>query len=425
MDPTLFHIPNEIFGMPVFGAGLLLIVWAVGSALLLTWLVWRQGFNADTLGNIPLLLMIGAAIWLLLPRMLDEKGQGLPIRGYGVMVLVGMALGTALAVWRGRQRGVSSELIFSLIFWMFVPGVIGARLFYVIEYWHDFQRPTAFETFVETIKITEGGLVIYGALLGGFVGLVACIRKYRLPVLPTFDLLAPSVMLGMTFGRIGCLLNGCCFGGVCELPWAIQFPPGSPPYLHQVEHGEMFLHGLKVVGDPQSPPVITAVESGSPAESHGLKAGQTITTINGMPIKSVEWAQVALLDAAKHGSQLSVSTADTGEVTWPITPPTGSRPVHPAQIYSSINNLLICLFLLAISPFCRRDGSLFALLLTIYPITRFLLEIIRTDEAAIFGTGLSISQNVSLLLLVAAVGVWAYVLRQPPRKTLSMAAHGA
>ena len=55
-------------------------------------------------------------------------------------------------------------------------------------------------------------------------------------------------------------------------------------------------------------------------------------------------------------------------------------------------------------PFRRRDGELIALLLTIHPITRFLLEIIRTDEPAVFGTGLSISQNISILLLAAGVG---------------------
>ena len=66
-------------------------------------------------------------------------------------------------------------------------------------------------------------------------------------------------------------------------------------------------------------------------------------------------------------------------------------------------------------PFRRRDGEVIALLLTIHPISRFLLEIIRTDEPAVWGTGLSISQNISLLILVLAAGLWFYILRQPRR----------
>ena len=88
-----------------------------------------------------------------------------------------------------------------------------------------------------------------------------------------------------------------------------------------------------------------------------------------------------------------------------------SRPVHPTQIYSSINAALICLLMLAIYPYRTRDGQVIALMLTIYPITRFLLEIIRTDESAVFGSGMSISQNVSVLLILGIVGLWAYVLR--------------
>ena len=95
------------------------------------------------------------------------------------------------------------------------------------------------------------------------------------------------------------------------------------------------------------------------------------------------------------------------------TPPPRSHPVHPTQIYGSIGALLICLLLLAYDPFRRRDGELWALMLTVYAVTRFLEEVIRTDEPPILGTGMTVSQNVSLLLLLAAMGLWYYVLRQP------------
>ena len=95
--------------------------------------------------------------------------------------------------------------------------------------------------------------------------------------------------------------------------------------------------------------------------------------------------------------------------------PQSSLPVHPAQLYSAVDALLLCLFLLAYYPYRRRDGEVFALMVTIHPIARFLQEIIRTDESAVFGTGLSISQNISLLMLVGAAGLWLYLTRLPRR----------
>jgi phosphatidylglycerol:prolipoprotein diacylglycerol transferase len=93
--------------------------------------------------------------------------------------------------------------------------------------------------------------------------------------------------------------------------------------------------------------------------------------------------------------------------------PARSLPVHPTQLYSAIHAGLLAWFLWSWYPFRRRDGEVFALLITIYPISRFLLEIIRIDESAVFGTGLSISQNISLALLASAVGLWIYLLRKP------------
>ncbi len=95
-----------------------------------------------------------------------------------------------------------------------------------------------------------------------------------------------------------------------------------------------------------------------------------------------------------------------------VAPPPRSLPVQPTQIYSTIDALLLCLLLLAYAPFRRRDGELFALMMSIYPVTRFLIESLRSDEAAVFGTGMSISQNVSLLLLVCAAAL--VVLHSPP-----------
>lgn len=440
MRQTLFYIPDQIAGMPLFGAGVLLIVWAIVSAVVLVQLLRRQGFNADTRGYALLLGILGAAIWLLLPR-LCEPGSGLPIRGYGTMLLVAVVVAAALAVWRGRQLGIDADTIFGITFWLFVPGIIGARVFYVIEYWPWFyvapagpslgdMLAAAGATLQKLLNVAQGGLVVYGSLIGGLVGILAFSRVYKLPVLATLDLMAPSLVLGAAIGRLGCFLNGCCFGGACDLPWAVEFPPGSPPYEYQVEHaqlalppldevrqGKLFVQGLKVLGPLTSPPVISEVEPGSAAQRAGLKAGEAIVAINQFQVANVDEAQRALLLAYRGGPLIGLTAKGHATVRWRLSgPPAHTHPIHPTQLYSAIDSLVLCLLLLAYDPFRRRDGELIALMLTMYPITRFLMEMIRTDEPGQFGTSLTISQWVSLTILACMIPLWFAILRRPAKK---------
>ncbi len=514
MAQTLFRIPNEIADIPVFGMGILLAVWTVFSIVLMTIMVRRHGLDRETQSYLPVLVLVAAVIAWVLPRLTDDVG--LPIRGYGVMLLLAVVSAVALAAWRGRRVGFDPEMVFSLAFWAFIPGIIGARLFYVIEYWPSYYVPGDMrETLGRIVNVAQGGLVVYGSIFGGIAGILACIVRYRLPALATLDLLAPSLMLGIAIGRLGCFLNGCCFGGLCELPWAVQFPAGSPAQVHQIEYGLGYIHGLKVPSLPRAkyggegaPARIAAVEPDSPAARAGLKPGDVIKAINGRPIDSTKQAQWQLIQAGRPELVFRGTSSDLPYVRWtlerhphlhdaspgePLTffgvtlvagegafpvvaavrsgsaaaregvapqqqlltvsgkpvrsldealqllerheaapwliietagsiapaewtikqPPPGSMAVHPTQLYSVIDGLVLCLFLLAYAPFRRRDGEVTAMALTLLPITRFMLEIIRTDEPAVFGTGLSISQNVSVLVLAAAIALWAWILTRP------------
>ena len=410
---TLFYIPDqEIAGLPLFGRGWLLLAWVIFSVILLIWLVRKQGSKAEAWGYVPLLALVGLAIWWLLP-VLCKDGRGLPIRGYGVMLLLAVAAAVALAVWRARRLGLDPELILTLAFWAFVPGIIGARAFYVIEYWADFQKTTPGEALVAIVNVTEGGLVVYGSVVGGILGLVGFIYKYKMPPLATFDLVAPGFLLGMAIGRLGCLLNGCCFGATCDLPWAVTFPPDSPPYQSQVRRGQMY--GFELSGDPGAQPVVEKVEPESPAGNAGLSPGAVLRSINGYSVQSAGQAHQVIADLFREQQPLIIQTEDERRFKLPAIPiPRRSLPVHPTQLYSAANALMLCLFLLAYAPFCRRDGELWATFMLLYPITRFLLEMIRVDEPGVFRTGLTISQLVSLMLLLCAMAFWAHVLMKPP-----------
>jgi phosphatidylglycerol---prolipoprotein diacylglyceryl transferase len=413
MRQTLFYIPNEIPGLPlpVFGFGLLLLVWAVASAGMLLWLVRRQGWNADSRAHLPMMALFGLAILFLLPRMLDEQGR-LPVRGFGVTLLVAVGAATALAMHRARRMRVDPEIMLSLVIWLFVPGIVGARLFYIIEYWDDFRKLTDAGTLDVVATLAQLGNVAQGGLV-----------VYKIPVLPLADLVAPSLALAQGLGRIGCFLNGCCFGGLCELPWSVTFPPDSPPYVRQVQEGQFY--GLRIASaDGDSTwPVIAELRPGTPAADSTLKIGDRVTSINGADVATLADAQRALSETSLGGGRLAIETSDgDGPVVLrTLTTAERSLPVHPTQIYSTIDGLVICLFLLAVYPYRRRDGETAAWLLTLYPTTRFLMEMIRTDEPGMFGTGLTISQLVSLGVLACAAALWIYLRSRPTGSVLETA----
>ncbi|HEX4149613.1 MAG TPA: prolipoprotein diacylglyceryl transferase family protein [Pirellulales bacterium] len=402
-----------MFHVPLAESGLMLGVWALASAAVLFYQVRRHGWGRETLAYVPLLLLIGGVVAFVLPAIADP--QGLPIRGYGVMLLSGVVAALVLTLVRARRRGLDPEMINNLGFWLFLGGIVGARLFYIIEYRQQYMRGSLRETLLAVVNLSQGGLVVYGSIFGGALALVLFARKYRLPAMALTDLVAPAVLLGVSLGRIGCFLNGCCYGGVCELPWSVRFPWHSPPHVRQAELELIYLHGIKLAAGANNAPLIAEIEPGSDAARHGLQPGMRIESINGIRATNAQDARLLLLETYGPGHRVSIVAGDDPRPRqWLLTGPDEmSLPVHPAQLYSSLDGLLICLFLLAWDPFRRRDGELLAWSATIYPVTRFLMEMIRTDEPSVFGTGLTISQNISLAILLGGGLFWLYLRRQP------------
>jgi phosphatidylglycerol:prolipoprotein diacylglycerol transferase len=424
MCSELFRIPYEIGGVKLFGFGVLFWIWAIAAVITFIGLARKSGNIADALGTLPVLALLGVAI-VFLPRIFPE---GLPVRGYGLMLLIGITAGVGMAMYRARQGGLDPEIILSLAVWLVVCGVIGARLFYVTEYWNEsFAGKNFRDTLLEIANIPEGGLVIFGGFIGAAVGFTIFVAKHRLPFLAIADLIAPSMAIGLAFGRIGCFLNGCCYGGETNLPWHVTFPKFStrfevdrpadlqhfsPVYTDQASRGE--LQGFHINSQGSEPAVIQRVNPNTPADVAGLKAGDVVASINGLQIRSLYNAKLQLLELTKSQRAIHLELRDRRTVDIPaISLPDRSLPVHPTQLYSAIDAGIIGWLLWSFIPFRRRDGEAIALLLTIHPITRFLLEIVRTDEPAVFGTGLTISQNVSLGLLACAAGLWWYLSRQP------------
>ncbi len=178
----------------------------------------------------------------------------LPIYSYGFMLMVAFLVAISIARWRARKEGVDPNKITDLGIYLVCAGILGARGFFIIQFFDDYKN-NLFSIF----KIYEGGLVYYGGLFTGIVTLFLYVKKHHLPFLKIVDVVTPSAALGLGFGRIGCFLNGCCFGKIApHMPWAMQFPrtldktgmvDGSPVFIHQYELG--FVH----LSDSHSLPV--------------------------------------------------------------------------------------------------------------------------------------------------------------------------
>lgn len=149
----------------------------------------------------------------------------LTIHWYGVLVAVGFMAGLWTASRRGLRYGIAPEKVMDLGPWLIVGTLIGARALYVISYWHEefSDKPWS-----EVFMIHHGGLVFYGGFIGASLGGLIYFFWKKLPVWNMADVLAPSIALGSFFGRLGCLMNGCCFGRECDLPWAMRYPVDHP-----------------------------------------------------------------------------------------------------------------------------------------------------------------------------------------------------
>lgn len=145
------------------------------------------------------------------------------LHSYGLLLVVGFFLATWNACREAERRGRKAELILDIALPLLLFSIIACRLLYVL------LNRDQFHSFAEVLRVWDGGMSVHGAFFSalGVLGYFAWKRK--IPFLELCDLIAPSVFLGYFFGRLGCLLNGCCYGYVCDLPWAMQFPDVARP----------------------------------------------------------------------------------------------------------------------------------------------------------------------------------------------------
>ncbi len=154
------------------------------------------------------------------------------ITSFGLMMLLSF-LGGAWVTSKMLQRyGLDPELIWAMLPWIAISGIIGARLYYLALHWDDLLANPRAEL------LSRGNLVWYGGFIGGVLAFYVQCRKRKLPLAKMFDATAPALLLSIALGRIGCFLVGDDYGVYTEGPFGIAFPRGIPPssagYLRSV-----------------------------------------------------------------------------------------------------------------------------------------------------------------------------------------------
>ncbi|MGL4992500.1 MAG: prolipoprotein diacylglyceryl transferase [Sarcina sp.] len=228
------------------------------------------------------------------------------IYSYGLMIAIGILVAVFMLNKRAKIKGYNEDNIFNMIIITVIMGILGGKVLYIITDFKDVMKDPS-------IIITQFGygFVIYGAILFGILSVFLYCKKRKWNALEVFDMTVPGVAIAQGFGRIGCLLAGCCYGAITNGSLFIVFPEGS------------------------------------------------------------------LAPAGVH--------------------------LHPTQIYCSIFDFLLGIFLIWYSKNReKKSGDTVAMYLIIYSIGRFIIEFFRNDPRGAVGM-FSTSQFISLFILIAGV----------------------
>ncbi len=147
---------------------------------------------------------------------------GIKIYSYGLMLFISFVVGIAIVERRAKRFGVEPRKITDMALWILLAVVVGSRLFYVAFHWSEFSNDL-----IGIIAFWRGGLaglMFYGGFLGAIIAGLVFVLVNRIPLLKMMDAVAPAVVLGEGFTRIGCFLNGCCFGKPTASFLGMKFP---------------------------------------------------------------------------------------------------------------------------------------------------------------------------------------------------------
>jgi phosphatidylglycerol:prolipoprotein diacylglycerol transferase len=360
------------------------------------------------------------------------------IKSYGVMMMIAFLSGIWMACRRAMRSQANPDLVLNLGFLALVFGVLGARIMFVAHYW-DTRFANQPYPWLAAIDIRSGGLEFWGGPLLAIPAIVIYLRYVtRASVRWYMDICAPSLAWGLAITRIGCFLNGCCWGSACvdehdparekaAVPWAVRFPYGSAAMMQQFQFGQLTIPKELIVSENGQNYVLPkeCIDAAVKDQGHTLEVLTKAATAASENLarakkqheskESIDSAEIAARKAqlALNGHDRTfVGQAERQARLYGLTPLQllelsdrfRAKPAHPTQLYEMVSGMLICLFLTMMFYYRERHGIVLGWFLMLYSISRFLLELIRQDNPLDVG-GLTISQAISIGTFLAGLAM--------------------
>lgn len=161
------------------------------------------------------------------------------LRSYGLMAALGFLCAMGILNLNRKYAKMTSDQVSTLAFIVIAAGIIGARIFYVVQFWNSKFS----QNWPSVFRIDQGGLVYYGGFFLASGAMFYYCRKQKLDILRVMDIIAPGLALGHTFGRVGCFLNGCCFGRPGGGIFGVIHPVNSEAFY---KYGNIPLHPVQL-----------------------------------------------------------------------------------------------------------------------------------------------------------------------------------
>ncbi len=326
------------------------------------------------------------------PELFEIPVLHITVKSYGLMMVIGFLAAVAVIRRLSRPFTPDPQLITNAALYALIGGVAGARIHYVVHYREQFRG-----NWLEAFAIWRGRLELLGGVLVAILIVVTymCVhqfvlKRHKLAIRRYLDVLAIGLMLALVPGRIGCFLNGCCYGKPTDLPWGVRFPYNSLAYNSQIN------------ADPKR---------------HRAKPY--------LPLPREEYSAFVGDDGKWYPKPFETLTV---EQQYEVTKGKyRALPVHPTQIYSSLAGGLCCLVLYLFWRRAQRaaadgggkklfgcPGQTFALMFILYGFVRFLIEFLRDDNPFEYGPwamrvvyiiyrGGTIAQNIDIYLIIFGV----------------------
>jgi phosphatidylglycerol---prolipoprotein diacylglyceryl transferase len=319
------------------------------------------------------------------PELFKLPFVDMTVKSYGLMVVLGFVLAVLLIRKMCKRVNIDHEQLINAGFYTFIVGVVGSRIFHVIHYYENF------DSVWEMLAIWRGGLELLGGVIPAILFLLWYLKHNKIDIAISLDIFATALMAGVAFGRIGCFLNGCCYGLPTDATVGVAFPYGSIPY-----HSQAYPDPAR-----ERPTAILDL----PAEYYGY------VDANG------EWVEASQYNKynyeLKPEDMLSPEQEDKVSQGGPYV----CREIHPTQLYSSVAAFINCGLLAAFwynwgsgQQHMRKRkfpaGTTGALMLILYSLTRFGIESLRGDnpyEISFF----TVSQLLSMAMFLVGIIMFA------------------